>query len=327
MYAVSNVVNRLGLRLIALSCLIAGLAACGGGGGGSGTGITLPTAPVTITQTNSPQVAGAAVDAAFGGAALPVGVQISPSTSAASAAAAANTVARIGQAAALQIISQGAASAIALGAVTTTNCLVSGTKTISTTSSTSGIATYNNCSDVAGVTMNGTMSLSNIVLTQLSLSTDAVFNLTLTTASPANTMTAIGDMHLYMDATTITMSGSSLSMGNSDPAIGNFGLQSYLITFNSSGTFTAMTFTFASTAINGTATFTMTSQFVSTGGMFPSSGAATVTGANSTKLKITVLGDETAPVGSQVMLELSTDNGVTYAAPTYVTWAAVSSNL
>ena len=325
MRALNKTVGCSNLNLLAGLSLIICLSACGDGGGGSGNGITLPTAPVTITPQNAPQVAGAAVDAAFGGAALPVGVT-SASSSAASAAAAANTVARIGRSAALQVISQGATPAVVTGAVTTTNCLISGTMTLSTTSSTSGSTTYSNCSDVAGETMNGTVSLSNIVSTPSSLSTDAVFDLTITTASPANTMTAIGDMHLFIDTMTITMSGTSLSMGNTDSALGNLGLQNYSISFDSLGNFTVMTFTFASTAINGTAVFTMTSPFLYSGGMLPSSGTATISGANSTVLKLTVLGDETA-VGSQVQLELSTNGGSTYAAPTNVTWASISSKI
>jgi len=120
------------------------------------------------------------------------------------------------------------------------------------------------------------------------------------------------------------MSGTSLAMGNTDSTLGNYGLQNYLIAINGTGTTTAMAFTFSGTRINGTAAFVMTSQLASTGGLFPSSGSATITGANSTVLKVTVLGDENAAPGSQVQLELSTDGGNSYLPATFDTWANVS---
>lgn len=326
MSAVNKTANRSGPHLIAGLSLIIGLAACNGGGGsGGGGGITLPTAPVTITQANSPQVVGAAIDTLYGGTSLPTGAQTSAFTPAPSAISAAQTVAKIGQAAVQQIVSQGAAPTIVTGAVQPTSCPFGGTKSLSS-DSTSGSATFNNCSEIAGVTINGTVSVSNIVSTSSFMSADTVFNLTITTASPANTLTAMGDMHLFIDTNTfsMTMSGTRLAMGNTDPAMGNFGLLNYSIAIDSTGAFTTLTFTFASTAINGTAVFTMTSPFTYTGGMFPSSGVATITGANSTKLRLTVLGNENF-VGSQAKLELSTDGGLIYAAPTYHTWADISS--
>ncbi len=119
------------------------------------------------------------------------------------------------------------------------------------------------------------------------------------------------------------MSGSSLSMTNTDATLGNFVLSNYSIVTDSTGHATAMTFDFATP--DGIATFTMTTPFVNTGGIFPSSGAAIIAGASSTALRFTVLGDETAAPGSQVKLELSTDGGATYATPVYVTWASISS--
>lgn len=194
--------------------------------------------------------------------------------------------------------------------------------------STAGTITFSNCSDIAGITDNGTLSFSNFVVTGSLYSADYVYNLTYTYSSPfpANTSAITGDMHVSnLDSNTGagTISGTSLSMTNTDPTLGNFVLRNYSITTDSTGHNTAMTFTF--NAPGGTATFTMITPFVSTGGIFPSSGAATITGASSTVLKFTVLGDETAVPGSQVKLELSTDGGTTYAAPLYVTWAGISS--
>lgn len=329
MRALNNTASRFNLNLIAGLTLIISLAACGGGNSSSssGNGITLPTAPVTITPTNAPQVAGAAVDAAFGGTSLPTGVQTS--APAPSAVATVQKVSRIGHGAVQRIVTQSTTPATVTGVVQSFPCTLNGTVSFDTAATTSVTMTFNNCSDFAGETINGTLSMSGYSSTPPTEAFDVVYNLTIATTSPANTLTAKGDMHLVINLTTgaMTMSGASLSMGNTDATLGNFGLQNYTIAFDATGNVTTMTFTFASTAINGTAIFDMTTPFVFGAGMFPSSGAATITGANSTKLKLTVLGDESAPVGSQVKLELSTDNGATYASPTYVTWASISSNL
>lgn len=321
--------SRSGIHLIAGLSLIIGLAACGGGGGGgsSGNGITLPTAPVTITQTNAPQVAGAGVDAAYGGINLPAGAQTTVSAPAPSAASAAQSIAKIGQKAAQRILLSSTAPAIVTGAVTSYPCTVSGTISYDPAAS-SGTMTYTNCSDMSGETVNGTISVSNGVQTTSDLTADTFLNLTIATTNPANTLTVIGNMHIFTSYNypyASTISGTSLSIANTAPALGNFGLQNYSISYDVTA-ITAMTFTFASTVINGTAVFTMTTPFTTGAGKFPSSGAATITGAASTKLRLTVLGDENA-AGNQVRLELSTDGGTTYAAPTYESWANLSNNI
>jgi hypothetical protein len=256
-----------------------------------------------------------------------MGVQTSVSAPAPSLVSAVQSVAKIGEAAVQQAIAQGAAPATVTGAVTTSPCVYGGTSSVNLTSATAGTITFNNCSDRAGITDNGTLSFSNVVTGPL-YSADYVYNLTSTYSSPylANTSTTTGDMrvsNLDLNTGAGTISGSSLSITNTDPTLGNFvSLKNYSITNDSTGHNTAMSFSF--TASGGIATFTMTTPFVRTGGTFPNSGAATITGASSTVLKFTVLGDERA-VGNQVMLELSTNGGTTYAAPVYVTWASISS--
>ena len=327
MNTLNRTANRSCLQLIARLSLVIGLTACGGGGGGGG-GITLPTAPVTITQQNAPQIAGVAIDTLYGGTSLPIatGVQTSATASARSSTSVAQTVARIGQAAAQQIISQRTETAIVTGAVSTTTCPGGGTMSVSG-SGASGSVTYTNCKDLGGVvTINGTVSISNANQIGSIISADAVFNLTVSTVTPANTLTAMGDMHFEIDTVTLamTISGNSLAMGNTNPAMGNFGLQNYMISIDTSGNFSVLSFRFSSTAINGTAVFAMTTPFAYGAGMFPSSGVATITGANSTVLRITILGDESSG-GSQVQLELIIDGGNNWAAPTYHSWASISS--
>lgn len=330
MYAVSNGVNRSGLRLIAISSLIIGMAACGGGGsssssgGGGGGGSTLPTAPVTITSTNQSDVAGAAVDSAINSVSLST-MAVQTSAPAPSAVATALRVGNIGQAAIQQIATQSTGPLTVTGVVQTSNCTVSGTMSIDVAASnTSGTITFNSCSSFAGETINGTISTANIASTATDQTADMTFNLTFTDASGTGTVS--GDIHSAKNLTTgaTTISGTSLTMSHT--LHGSIGLQNYSITTNALGSVTAMTFTFASTVAGGTATFSLVTPFSGTG-QFPSSGSGIITGAGSTKLKLTVLGDETAAATSQVQLELSTDNGTTYGTPALVTWASISSNL
>lgn len=330
MNSLSTTICHSGLRLIAISSLIIGLAACTSGDNDNGGGITLPTTPVTITTANAPQVAGAAIGSIDAGMSLPIAAQTSASTTTPSAVTSVQTLARIAQTTVQRIHAQGAAPATVTGVVETFNCTVSGTESYDTDPNiTSGPITYNNCSYTAGETLNGTINYSNWSETATNRLYDAVFNLTVATTSPVNTLTATGDMHVASVTTdnwttwASTVTGASLTLGNTG-AQGNYGLQNYTIATDASGTITTMSFTFSSTAIGGTAAFAMTAPFASTGGQFPSSGAATITGAAQTMLRLTVLGDETAPVGSQIQLELSTDGGTNYAAPTYHTWAELT---
>jgi len=306
--------------LLCTVILSLGLSACGGGGSSGGS--TAQVA-VTITPTNTTQVAGAAIDSALGGSSLPIGLQTTVSTSGQALATTGKTLAQIGQRAAQLAMSGG--QSIASGLTATQSCTLSGTAS-SIIGTSSGTVTYINCSYVAGETLNGTISISNVVSTASLVSMDMAYSLTITTASPANTSTASGDMRIAMDnAFNLTMSGSNLSMSNTNAALGNFSLQNYSMSFDSAGNFTSLTYTFYSSVIGGTAVFTMTTPFTYGAGIFPSAGAATVTGAGGSRLRITVLGDENAAVGSQVKLELSSDGGATYGTPTYVTWATVSS--
>ena len=82
------------------------------------------------------------------------------------------------------------------------------------------------------------------------------------------------------------------------------------------------TFTLASTRLNGSVTVSVSSGqelHVIGGREHPSTGVLTATGSGGTKVRLTVLGDETAPANSQVQLEIDTGSG--FGAPINKTWA------
>jgi hypothetical protein len=226
----------------------------------------------------------------------------------------------IGTSAIQQVAVQNTVPATVVGATSSTACDVSGTMSTNETSATSGTITFTDCSYSAGTKIAGTVSVGNAGSSATGGTTgDITFDITIT--ATADTLTLKGDMSIAYDSATgsSTLTGTSLIVSSTKN--GNRALQNYTITQDANGD-ASLTFTYASTVAGGTATFTTTTPFHTTTGKYPSSGAATVTGASSTKLKITVLGDENAAVDSQVKLEVSSDNGTTYGTPSLVTWAS-----
>jgi len=288
----------------------------------TGSTVTLPTTPVTITAANAPTVAATSIDTAFGTTKMsPIGVQIDSDSTAISAKAIGEQLAHIGVDALQQLAAANDAPAIVVGAVTSQACAVSGTISVNETSPTSGTLTYTDCSYAAGSKIAGTITLTGKGTTPTGGTTgDLTLDLTIT--STADTIIFKGDMSIAYDSTAsaVTIKGKSLVV--SSTVNGSRALQNYTISRASNGD-SSLTFDYASTMAGGTATFTTTTPFhTNTGAKYPSAGVATVKGASSTQLKITVLGDENAAATSQVQLEVSSDGGTTYAAPTQVTWAS-----
>ena len=304
------------------------LVACSGGSGGGGSDIP---PPVMISPSNAPAVAGSAFDTLKGGTVLTLTTRGAVPTSnwvAGDTTSSMKMLAEIINGEIQHGFVQGSATSLkSVKQSTTSYCLYGGTKTMSQTSSTSGTASYSNCSDVSGVTLNGSMSMSNMVYTSTTLSVNIVYDLSVTTTMPVNTMQMTGDMALSIDLNTfaMTMSGSRFSMSNSAAGMGNIKLYNYTMVFSGNGALVAIEFTYASARIGGSAVFQMdgASPLVSVGGVFPSSGVAIIRGADSTLIKVTVLGDENA-AGNQVQIEFSKDSGTTYEAPLYEGWANIS---
>lgn len=300
-----------------LSFLVVGLAGCGGGGGGSSSVDTTPT--VVIDSGNAPTVVGAAVQAGVGAALTPIAVATSTPRASVSPAA---TMKAIGSVVGEEITkfgSQSQAPVIVTGAAQTYYCVYSGSKIVNGAGS-SGTITYNDCSNVVGYSKTGTISVSNIVSNASVTSGNVVINLTMT--SPYETLTIKGDIAVTLTATTMNMHGSSLKYTSS--VSGTRTVYNYNIDINLTTGELTESFSVDSAAQGGMVTVSITTPFTFGSGWYPNAGVATVTGANSTKLRATVLGDENAPVNSQIMFELSTDGGATYGTPTYVTWASLN---
>lgn len=317
----SVAVSRSDLRLAALLFLLVGLAACGGNNNAI-SGLSWPVDPVVITPSNAPQVAGAAFDVLTGG--IPVVASPPPlSTSGASAVSMPQKVGWLGRSAMQQLIPLLKPFPKAI----TSNCTLSGTISASVKNSTSEDLTYHDCVNMSGETINGTLHLNGLTKAANYNSADILFDLTFTITAPVDTMNVIGNMNISLDyaADVAFLSGTDLWMGNSGAALDNYELLNYAMATYAADVYVTQAYTYASSAIGGKVNFQMdgTNPFVNTGGIFPSSGIATITGANSTVIRVTILGDETAG-GSQLQFELSVDGGNTYSAPFYDTWANIS---
>ncbi len=322
MNVTSKEVIRSGLRLIAVLGLAIGLAACGGGGSSSSgsSASTVPTTPVSITTSNQNAVAGAAIGTMTGGISA-YGMGVQTSGTAASAVGAALEINKISRAAVQRLQN---ATAMVVGTQYSVPCNYSGTATETINDSTGAITiTFSSCVDTIGETVNGSIAMSALTTTSTTMSYTMTFNVTIS-CSCSDAGSIVGDMTYTGNISTgaYTISGTSLTVTDST---GAHSLRNYSITCDVSGNMTSVTYTVASANISGSVTVAMTTPITYGSGTYPNGGVLTITGANSTVLKVTILGDETAAANSQVELQLSTNGGTTWGTPVYVTWATLAS--
>lgn len=274
------------------------LSACGGGGD-SGLGNSVPTTPLNITATNQQAVTAAVLNTTSG------------------AAIDAFTVDDF------------------LNALNGNAC-AGGSANLFPTSATAGTITFFGCSYQAGKSFNGTVKYSGLVTSPA----DNIFNPDTVTAklnfdlTVTRTLNApfalLGDYNFStnglntLSITTSATAPSSLKVSsNITEAISNFSFQKTAL--SSSSTSIDNFFTLASSYLGGVINFDTTTAFLTNDALnraFPSTGVAIVTStANLNQLRITILGDESSPVSSQVKIELSQNSGLTYNPPIYYAWA------
>src|SRR5438552_3667463 len=145
--------------------LFAFLWGCGGGGGGGGpAGLTPPpSTPVAVTATNATQVSATALKPAVGGGGglgTATGLETTAAPQPRAVTRALLAVARDSQ-------TQLSASQSVVGAAAqTTPCRFGGSKTADfSADGTSATITFNACSDIAGETINGSVSATGISTT------------------------------------------------------------------------------------------------------------------------------------------------------------------
>ena len=305
------------------------LAACGGGSGDSAVEAT-PLAAVTLTADNEVLVTGATVETAMGSFELmnllPVGVE---TTTAASNKRVLN---KLTTAVVQKVSEYKNAPASVTGVVTVEQCgSASNSGNVSFDDfggTTAGKVTFTNCNLFGeGVIINGTVELSGFTESALSAAGNATMNVTVTEPGFPTTNVkgsfsfAINGMGTVAEVSTLTGTHLVITEGTQSQGIFDFNFRSSYN--NNTGVSTdTVSFTLSAPAINGSVKFVTQTPFVTATwtSQYPSSGVGTITGAGSTVLRVTALGNEKAAATTQVKIERSTDGGTTYPLTRLVAW-------
>lgn len=284
--------GRLSVATFGAAFACAGLFGCGGGGGGDGGGPAgLPpvsSTPVAISSANMNQVADAALDPAVGGTGA-FGASISSTDTTQSNP---RVLLR-----ALQAVSDQAKKPRTSSGLTDSPdsgpCAVSGSVTI-TASGNSASITFNNCSDVPGQVLNGSVSATGISETANSFA--ATFNVDLTfTETGSQALRLVGNFAISENCASPgmncvgTFSGSSLGAahGNEVWYISSFAITSVDVV----GGFVdvSASYTVSSSHLNGSVQVSTSPPIrFAVGANYPQSGTIQITGANSTSALITI---------------------------------------
>jgi len=307
------------LRMTGMAVLAAGLIGCGGGdsNSSSSSGLALPTAPtapVTITETSAPMVAGVAVNSAMGMVANSRAAMSPLAVETPTATPQTQVLSRLTTTVMKKIVEIRNAPLSVAGVVDTFFCngvdATQGTYTIED-NFTSVLTTFNNCQLLPDVTINGSISITNIMGDASTGSSTVNINFTIAVMGfPA--VSTVGGFNYTITTIpttqTVTMTGSNITFvnGMQVQAISNFAF-SYSIDLTTLATTTSADFTLASTELGGSIVFDTLVDFqTGAGKIYPHAGEARITGAGTTILHITVLGDESSP-SPHVRIDIDAD--------------------
>ena len=308
--AAEQLLCKLGLVL-----LLVGLSACAGGGESSSTS-SAPAPSVALTDANAQEVTAAAFEQFLGDTTLnaaPVPLTAATTTRTRTTPTLVELAKKVAN-----LLSQ-TSSKFSAAAATTDPCTISGSTTTNyAAGGTSATITYNACEDDAGVIINGSMSVSNISASGSALSFTTSFSLTFSISGQPNLVLS-GGYTFALDLATLATSITGTSYSGTD-GVETFELFNF--TFAATLSSTSADYTLSSTKINGVVTIKTLTPFTYNAGVFPAAGQMEITGANNSRIRVTVLGDETL-VGDQVQIEVDADGDNVFETTMMTTWVAL----
>jgi hypothetical protein len=295
-------------KSVLFGAVLVTLTSCGGGGGGGSSAPVVPTTPIQLTAANAVAAAGGATLAGLGAAGAGGFFELALSPSQPPQPNMHFLMRIIKQQIDLLVGQPQAAQPLA-GVVSCSNATQTGP--------TSATITFTNCSDGAGDTLNGTISIANIdVVPSTSFSGVAAVALTLKTVGlPDFSVSGSGinvSEQVAGSVDTITMTGSAISTvtGTVAERLASYNLSSI---FDDAGNteIDTVTFDYASTKIGGQVhVTTITPPVTSFASDFPESGLLSITGTQGA-IHVNINGDAGgAPPQVTIQLDADGDNAI-----------------
>jgi len=313
-------------KLLAVPVALVALISCGGGGGGGGSQPGVPAPTLALTPANAQNVAGeatlASLDASQKGTTfgLAAGAQSDtlPRTHVFRRFLAQQVDALIGRLLPQPAFARTPAAVMA--------CTISGTTSTDATAN-GATVTFSACSDIPGESINGSITIANVVQIPNGISASVSSDLTFSfTGFPDEHFT--GSFNLSQvtigTVTTTAISGPAIAItqGLDNQQLVSFTLVSS-IDSASGATTDSVTLHLESTDIGGSVNITTLTPFQTAAGKtFPHAGAILVSGMGSA-LKVTVLGDESAPA-PQVRIEVDANGDGLFETVLTRNWSDLS---
>jgi hypothetical protein len=209
----------------------------------------------------------------------------------------------------------------------TSPCTVSGSVTFDQ-GATSATETFSACSEAAGSSVTGTITIDNMTLDAgVSFSGSAGLNLRFSqTGSPDVTITGsnVGVLEtVNVSVNTVTLTGAAIfaATATNTERLGNYTLVAAIDPSSETDT---VTFNYASTVIGGSVDVSTTTPCVTDttdNRNFPNSGALSLSGAAASGIQVTVNGDETFTASSQVTIGVDANGDGTFETTISKNWA------
>lgn len=322
-----------------LACTIAlmlGLFGCGGGGGGGGSssssggsgGSGGSSTGVAITASNAANVGGVAMAVAGGETASALSSIVGVETT---TTAKPRLITRALEQVAAEAANAAATPQTVVAVVQPLTTCSTGSGTIDLASDgKSGTITFNACTDASGDTLNGTVTMTGLVVATDGSILQGTFVLSITFTEPGSPMlTMNGDFSITHTCTNTTdcttmLAGSSLraAFASTSLTLSNFTLTE-AETSTSVATSANLTVSVTSSTINGSLTLVSTTPVVlMLGNQNASSGIVEVTGLNS-KARVTVLSNSSSDPAA-VRVEVDADNNGAYEINNTYPWAQIT---